>query len=64
MAQLGLFLWALLFIILGFSMMPWCMTLVMVVSFVGGFIDGMTRNKRKRKSRKADFKLNSWERRF
>jgi hypothetical protein len=52
MVQIAFLLWALFFIILGFSMMPKCMTLVMVVSFIGGFLDGIYKNKQKKKKNK------------
>lgn len=53
MAQLGLFLWALFFIVLGFSMLPGYMALIMSISFIGGILDGLTRDKRKRRGNRT-----------
>ena len=64
MAQLGLFLWAIFFIVMGFSMMPGTMTIVMIVSFLCGLYDGITKERRKKRNRKPNFKLNEWERYF
>ena len=38
MVKLGLFLWAVFFAVLAFSMMPGSITLVAVISFVGGLL--------------------------
>ena len=51
MVQIAFLLWALFFIIMGFSIMPECMTLVMVISFIGGLIDGCSRNKKEKAKR-------------
>lgn len=47
MVQLGFFLWALFLGILAFSMMPGTVTLVVIVSFLGGLYDGYNKNKKK-----------------
>ena len=62
MAQLGLLLWALFIIFLGFSMMPGYITFVIVVSFCGGILDGWMKTKKKQK--KANFKLTNQEKTF
>ena len=49
MAKIGIFLWALFFIVLGFSMMPGTMMFVIVISFIGGLIDGILRIKKQKK---------------
>lgn len=38
--------WLLFFVIMGFSMMPGYMVLIMVISFIGGIIDGLHKNKK------------------
>lgn len=63
MVQLGLFLWALFFAVMAFSMMPGYMTFVIIVSAVCGFMDAANKNK-KRKGRKPNFKLYEWEKDF
>ena len=54
MVQIAFLLWALFFIIMGFSMMPGYMTLVMVISFTGGLIDGWNRNKKEKEKRERE----------
>lgn len=49
MARIGILLWALFFIVMGFSMMPGYMTFVIVISFIGGLIDGILRIKKQKK---------------
>ena len=49
MARIGILLWALFFIVMGFSMMPGYMTFVIVISFIGGLIDGIRKYKMKKK---------------
>ncbi len=49
MARIGILLWALFFIVMGFSMMPGYMTFVIVISFIGGLIDGIFRIKKQKK---------------
>ena len=44
--------WLLFFLVMGFSMMPSTMMLIMVISFIGGVLDALTRNKKKKKIRK------------
>ena len=39
----------LFFIVMGFSMMPGYMTFVIVISFIGGLIDGILRIKKQKK---------------
>ena len=39
--------WLLFFVVMGLSMMPGYMVLVMVISFIGGFYDGLRKNKKK-----------------
>ena len=63
MVQLGLFLWALFFAVMAFSMMPGYMTFVIIVSAVCGALDAITKN-RKRKNSKPNFKLHDWEKNF
>lgn len=52
MPQIGCLLWAILIIILGFSMMPKTMAIVMAISFIGGLADGYLKLKKKEKKRK------------
>jgi len=54
MVQIAFLLWALFFIILGFSMMPGYMTLVMVISFIGGLIDASNKNKKEKEKRERE----------
>ena len=49
MVRIGLLLWGLFFIMLGFSMMPGYITFVIVISFIGGLIDGILRIKKQKK---------------
>ena len=49
MIKLGLFLWAVFFAVLAFSMMPGSITLVAVISFIGG-IFGARHDARRKKS--------------
>ena len=49
MAKITFLLWALFFIVMGFSMMPGYMTFVIVISFIGGLIDGILRIKKQKK---------------
>lgn len=63
MVQLGLFLWALFFAVMAFSMMPGYMTFVVIVSAVCGVMDAANKDK-KRKRRKPNFKLHEWEKNF
>ena len=49
MVRIGLLLWGLFFIMLGFSMMPGYITFVIVISFIGGLIDGIRKYKMKKK---------------
>ena len=63
MVQLGFFLWGLFIILLGFSMMPGYMTFVFVVSFIGGVLRAVAKN-REQKGGRPDFKLEKWERVF
>ena len=51
MVQIAFLLWALFFIIMGFSMMPGYMTLVMIISFIGGLIDATNKNKKEKEKR-------------
>lgn len=44
--------WLLFFVVMGLSMMPGYMVLVMVISFIGGLIDSLHKNKRKSKYHK------------
>lgn len=39
--------WLLFFVVMGLSMMPGYMVLVMVISFIGGLCDGLRKNKKK-----------------
>lgn len=67
MVKLGLLLWGLFFILLGFSMFPGYISFVIVISFIGGLIDGIQKNKKRNKeirNRKPDFKLDPSERIF
>lgn len=48
MVQLGIFLWMVFFSVLAFSMMPTYISIVMVISFAGGLLDGYLKNKKKR----------------
>lgn len=54
MAQIGCFLWAIFFIILGFSMMPGYMTFVVAVSFMGGLLDGYLKIKKKKEKEERE----------
>ena len=63
MVRIALLLWALLFIILAFSMMPGYMTLVLVIAAVGGLLDAILTNKKKKKE-KPNFKLEEREKHF
>ena len=63
MVQLGFLLWALFIIFLAFSMMPGYMCFVGIISFVGGVLSAIARN-REAKKKKPDFKLEKWEKVF
>lgn len=52
MPQIGCLLWAVLLIILGFSMIPKTMIIVMIISAIGGVIDAHQKNKKKEKKKK------------
>lgn len=54
MVQIAFLLWALFFIIMGFSMMPGYMTLVMIISFIGGLIDATNKNKKEKEKRERE----------
>lgn len=60
MLQLGLLLWGLFFVLLAFSMFPWHVSAVIVISFIGGLIDGISRI-RKQKDKRPDFELDKSE---
>ena len=57
MAKIGIFLWALFFIVLGFSMMPGTMMFVIVISFIGGLIDGILRIKKLKKEQNEKWRM-------
>lgn len=57
MAKIGIFLWALFFIVLGFSMMPGTMMFVIVISFIGGLIDGILRIKKQKKEQNEKWRM-------
>ena len=63
MFQLVFFLWALFFIILAFSMMPGYMTFICVISFVGGVLSAIAKN-RETKKKRPNFKLEKSEKVF
>ena len=63
MPQIGCLLWAILLIILGFSMMPKAMIFAMIVGAIAGVLEAIRKNK-KRKRKKPNFKLEEWEKHF
>ena len=50
MVQIAFLLWALFFIVIGYSMMPGTITLCMIISFIGGLIDGFRKIKKEKKA--------------
>lgn len=64
MAQVGCLLWMVFFIVIGFSMMPKTMTIVVIFSFIAGLLDGLRKNRKNKKSKKPNFKLEEWEKHF
>lgn len=49
MVRIGLLLWGLFFIVMAYSMMPGYLTFVIVISFIGGLIDGILKIKKQKK---------------
>lgn len=64
MAQIGCFLWAIFFIILGFSMMPEAMTISMIIGAIGGVFAGIQKNKeqKKKEERERQKRREKWKR--
>lgn len=64
MAQIGCLLWALFFIVLGFSMMPGAMALIMSISFIGGLADAYRKNKKRKEmeERERQKRREKWRR--
>ena len=54
MVEIGCLLWALFIIILGFSMFPSYMTFVVVISFIGGLIDGILKIRKKKEKEEME----------
>lgn len=50
MVQIAFLLWALFFIVIGYSMMPGTITLCIIISFIGGLIDGFRKIKKEKKA--------------
>lgn len=67
MAHIGCICWSivgLFFIIIGFNTMPWTMTLVMAISFIGGLIDGFHKIKKQKEKeeRERQKRREKWKR--